>query len=323
LPISETDRAVRPLAIRSAISRQALGMMSVAAGVSVFTIQDVIVKKLSGVYPVHEIVVLRSLVALPILVWVTYAEQRGHIKMHRGLLHLARGLVLYVSYTCYYLGLARLPMADVIALTFTVPLFVTVLGVLVLGERVRPRRWIAMGAGFAGVLVILRPGLGFFEPAALLPLGSAIAYAISAVLARRLGATESGGAMALTATAVYVAGGALTAIILAGFNPPSGGSEPIRFLLNPWLWPTSLDLALMATCGCIAAFGFFFLSQGYRLSEANRAAPCEYAALPWGVLWGYLFFGNTPDAVMIVGALIIMAAALYALQPDPVLRAAP
>ena len=291
-------------------------MISVAAGVSVFTIQDVIVKTLSSIYPVHEIVVLRSVVAFPILVWVTYAEQRGHIKMHRGLLHLARGLILYVSYTCYYLGLARLPMADVIALTFTVPLFVTVLGVAVLGERVRARRWLALGAGFIGVLIILRPGIGFFEPAALLPIGSALAYATSAVMARRLGSTESGGAMALTATGAYIVGGALTAALLAGIVPPAGAEESVRFLLNPWIWPSSLDLVLMTLCGCIAAFGFFCLSQGYRLSEAYRAAPCEYAALPWGVLWGYLFFGNTPDAVMILGALIIMGAGLYTLQPD-------
>ena len=309
------------LTARPAISRQTLGMISVAAGVSVFTIQDVIVKTLSSVYPVHEIVVIRSLVAFPILLWVTYAEQRGHVKMHRGLLHAVRGFVLYVSYTCYYLGIARMPLADVIALTFTVPLFVTALGVVWLGERVRTRRWVALGAGFVGVLVILRPGLGLFDASALLPIGSAIAYATSAVMARRLGSTESGGAMALTATGAYIVGGALTAALLADIAPPPGAQESIRFLLNPWIWPSTLDLALMALCGCIAAFGFFCLSQGYRLSEAYRAAPCEYAALPWGVLWGYLFFGNTPDVVMILGALIIMGAGLYTLQPDSPARA--
>jgi drug/metabolite transporter (DMT)-like permease len=277
---------------------------------------------LSSVYPVHQIVVLRSLVAFPILLGVTYAEQRGHIKMHRGLLHAARGFILYVSYTCYYLGLSRLPMADVIALTFTVPLFVTMLGVLVLGERVRTRRWVALSAGFVGVLVILRPGLGLFEPAALLPIASAAAYATSAVMVRRLGTTESGGAMALTATAAYIVGGALTAALLAHIDPPADAAASIRFLLNPWIWPSALDLALMALCGCIAAFGFFCLSQGYRLTEAYRAAPCEYAALPWGLLWGYLFFGNTPDVAVILGALIIMAAGLYTLQPEPAVREA-
>jgi len=300
-----------------ALNRQVLGMLSVAAGVSVFTIQDVIVKKLSGAYPVHEIVVLRSLVALPILIWVTHAEQRGSLKMRRGLLHLARGLVLYVSYTAYYLGVARMPLADVIALTFTVPLFVTTLGVLVLGEQVRPRRWVALAVGFAGVLIILRPGFGIIQPASAFPLISALAYSMSAVLARRLGATESGGAMALTATAVYVVAGALTAAVVEGFGPPEHIDDNIRFLLNPWVWPDALDLGLMVVCGGIAAFGFFFLSQGYRLAEANRAAPCEYAALPWGVLWGYLFFGNRPDAAMLVGAAILIAAGLYSLQPEP------
>jgi drug/metabolite transporter (DMT)-like permease len=299
------------------MNRQVLGMLSVAAGVSVFTIQDVIVKKLSGAYPVHEIVVLRSLVALPILIWVTHAEQRGSLKMRRGLLHLLRGLVLYISYTAYYLGVARMPLADVIALTFTVPLFVTTLGVLILGEQVRPRRWVALAVGFCGVLIILRPGFGLIQPAAAFPLISALAYSMSAVLARRLGATESGGAMALTATAVYVVAGALTAAVVEGFGPPAHIDEDIRFLLNPWVFPGSLDLALMVVCGGIAAFGFFFLSQGYRLAEANRAAPCEYAALPWGVLWGYLFFGNAPDAAMLVGAAILIAAGLYSLQPEP------
>ncbi len=316
MPTSGNDRAVAALTVRPAVSRQTLGMLSVAAGVSVFTIQDEIVKTLSSVYPVHEIVVIRSLVAFPILVWATYTEQRGHIKMHRGLLHLARGTILYVSYTSYYLGLARLPMADVIALTFTVPLFVTILGVLVLGERVRTSRWLALAAGFVGVLVILRPGLGLFEPAALFPIVSALAYATSAVMARRLGSTESGGAMALTATGAYILGGALTAAALSNFAPPEGAEESVRFLLNPWLFPGTVDLLLIALCGCIAAFGFFCLSQGYRLAEAYRAAPCEYAALPWGLLWGYLFFGNTPDAVMLLGALIIMGAGLYTLQPD-------
>ena len=194
--------------------------------------------------------------------------------------------------------------------------------VLVLGERVRMRRWVALGAGFIGVLVILRPGVALFEPAALLPIASAAAYATSAVMARRLGSTESGGAMALTATGAYIVGGALTAAVLAGVEPPADAAASIRFLLNPWIWPSTLDLALMALCGCIAAFGFFCLSQGYRLTEAYRAAPCEYAALPWGVLWGYLFFGNTPDAVMILGALIIMGAGLYTLQPEPAARGA-
>ena len=121
------------------MNRLYLGMLSVAAGVSAFSVQDVIVKALSGTYPVHQIVVLRSLVALPVLLGVTLAESGGTLRIHRIGLHLVRGLLLYVSYTTYYLALARLPIADTVALTFTVPFFVTALGIPILGERVKAR----------------------------------------------------------------------------------------------------------------------------------------------------------------------------------------
>lgn len=296
------------------MNRQILGMASVAAGVSIFSIQDVIVKALSGIYPVHQIVVLRSVVALPVLACIAVAEGGGRLNLHRVALHVVRGVLLYISYTGYYLGLAHLPIANALALYFTVPLFVAALGLPILGERVRAQSWGAIGVGFLGVLVIARPGLGSAEPAVLLPIGAALAYSVSALLARRLGTTESGVAMALTATAVYVVGGALTAAALAGVDRPAPTAHSsVRFLLNPWVWPTTLDCGLLTICGLIAALGFFFLGQGYRLAEANRAAPFEYAALPWGMLWGYLFFGNVPDAPMIIGAAVIMGAGLYTL----------
>ena len=187
-----------------------------------------------------------------------------------------------------------------------------------LARAVRRRQW--SDVAWAGLA--LGVGLHAYTGFRGVPVVAIVALVLAALLHRwplrslgpRLGVYL--GAMALTATGAYIIGGALTAALLAGIAPPANAEESIRFLLNPWIWPSSLDLVLMTFCGCIAAFGFFCLSQGYRLSEAYRAAPCEYAALPWGVLWGYLFFGNTPDAVMILGALIIMGAGLYTLQPD-------
>src|SRR5260370_33157449 len=103
------------------MNRQVLGMLSVAAGVSVFSVQDVIVKLLSGTYPVHQIVVARSLVALPILLAVTLVEDGGTFRIHRLGLHALRGLILYVSYTTYYPSLATLTVANTLALPCTVP----------------------------------------------------------------------------------------------------------------------------------------------------------------------------------------------------------
>jgi drug/metabolite transporter (DMT)-like permease len=262
---------------------------------------------------VHQIVVIRSLVALPLLLVVTMAVQGGSLRIHRIGLHILRGIFLYISYTAYYLALAQLPMATSVALYFTVPFFVATLGIPILGERVALRNWIAIGMGFLGVLIILRPGAGLIEPASFLPIVSALAYAISALLARRLGTTEGGAAMALTATAFYLVAGAITALALAG-TPSESAHRSVRFLLNPWVWPGLLDLGLLSLCGVISAAGFFFLSQGYRLAEANRAAPFEYASLPWSILWGYLFFGNFPDVATLGGAVVIMGAGFYTLH---------
>jgi len=296
------------------MNRQILGMLSVAAGVSVFSVQDVIVKLLSGTYPVHQIVVVRSLVALPVLLAVTLVEDGGKFRIHRLGLHAVRGIILYVSYTTYYLALASLTIANTVALTFTVPFFVALLGIPILGERVTARSWVAIGIGFLAVLLIVRPDAGLVEPASFLPIASALAYSVSALLARRLGTTEGGGAMALSATVIYGVAGAVTALALAGTETAAEAHASTRFLFNPWIWPSALDLALLALCGFIAAFGFFFLGQGYRLAKANLAAPFEYVALPWSVLWGYLFFASVPDATMIVGAVAIAGAGFYTLR---------
>ena len=296
------------------VNERIAGMFSVAAGVSVFSFHDAIVKGLSGVYPFHQIVFIRSVVALPVLLLIALAEGRGHLTLHRPRLHLLRGIVMYVAFTAYYLGLARLQMAETVALTFSAPLFIAALSVPVLGERVERRSWAAIGVGFLGVLILVRPGTGLADIAAAFPVMAALAYALSALFARRLGTTESGGAMALSATVVYILASGIMGLSLAGFEPPPGAHVSVRFLLNPWAWPSAADLGRMAGCGVLAALGFFFLGQGYRLAQASLVAPFEYVALPWSALWGYLFFGALPDATMIIGAAIVVGSGLYTLQ---------
>ena len=145
------------------------------------------------------------------------------------------------------------------------------------------------------MLVILRPGFGALDPALFLPLFAALAYALSVLCGRRLGQTQSGAAMALSVTVVYIAASAVMALLLAGRVPAAGADSSIKFLLDPWAWPGLKDFGLMAGCGVISAAAFFCLGQGYRMAEASRAAPFEYASLPWSILWGYLFFANLPD----------------------------
>jgi drug/metabolite transporter (DMT)-like permease len=294
--------------------RQTLGMLSVAAGVSIFSFQDAIVKGMSGDFPVHEIVFVRSLVAFPVLLVATIAEARGWPTFGRLGLHLLRGLLMYVAFTAYYLAIAQLQIAETVALFFVAPLLVAALSAPVLGERVTPRSWIAIAIGAVGMLVILRPGVGVLDPALFLPLFAALAYALSVLCGRRLGQSQTGAQMALSATVVYILASGAMALALAGRPPAAGADASVRFLLDPWAWASAKDFGLMAACGAISATAFFLLGQGYRMAEANRAAPFEYASLPWSILWGYLFFGNLPDLPTVLGALVIVYGGLYALR---------
>jgi drug/metabolite transporter (DMT)-like permease len=296
------------------MSRQTLGMLSVAAGVSIFSLQDAIIKGLSASFPVHEIVFVRSIVAFPLLLLATVAEARGWPALRSLGLHLLRGLLMYVAFTTYYLAIAHLQIAEAVALFFVAPLFVAALSGPVLGEKVTPRSWIAIAIGAAGMLVILRPGIGALDPALFLPLFSALAYALSVLCGRRLGQTQSGAALALSVTAIYIVASVVMALVLAGRAPAADADASIKFLLDPWRWPGLKDFSLMAACGVISAMAFFCLGQGYRMAEASRAAPFEYASLPWSILWGYVFFANLPDWPTVLGALVIVGGGIYALK---------
>jgi drug/metabolite transporter (DMT)-like permease len=304
------DRALAP-APASSGRRLLLGILCVAGAVSVFSVQDVLVKLMSGSYPVHEIVFVRSMVALPLL--AAYVGHREGFRFLRGPrlgLHGLRGGCLFLSYITYYLGLAGMPLAEAVAVFFTVPLFIAVLCHLFFGDRVGWRRWAAIIVGFAGALIIVRPGTRLFEPSALLLLAAAIFYATGQLQVRRMAATESGGAMALSSTAVYMLGSALLAAVMAGIEA-SETAPALRFLTLPWSWPGQGDALKMVACGLMASFCFVLLAAGYRLADANAVAPFEYAALPWGVLWGYLVFGNLPDGFTLVGGALIVGSGLF------------
>jgi drug/metabolite transporter (DMT)-like permease len=122
--------------------------------------------------------------------------------------------------------------------------------------------------------------------------------------------------MALSAALIYGSASGLLALALAPIDAGSETHASLRFLLLPWIWPGGEDLGLMMLCGLIAALGSFFLAQGYRLAEANTVAPFEYVALPWGVLWGWVFFDNLPDRATLAGAAVIVASGLYILHRE-------
>jgi drug/metabolite transporter (DMT)-like permease len=295
----------------------AAGVGYLIAGIAVFSVQDLILKLLSGSYPLYEAMVLRSLTAFPLLLGLVYLNGGlGTLVTPGWRRMLARGVMMFCAYTAYYLALAALPLATTVALYFTAPLFITIFSVLLLGEQVGPRRWMAVIVGFGGVLIMLRPGSELFDWAALLAVFSGFSYALSMIAARYLGATETAPALAFWGNLVFL-GFALVMTVAFGSGEFAHQAHPsLSFLLRGWVNPTSRDIGLMMTCGVIAAVGLTLLTQAYRVSASAVVAPFEYTAMVWGVLYGWLFWRDWPDAGGWTGIVVIVGAGLYVLYRE-------
>jgi len=282
--------------------------------VAIFSGQDWIIKLLSGDYPVHQAIAIRGVVAVLILLaYITLDGKIGSLRSKRIGLLIVRGLVLMMAYTTYYLAFPSMPLANIVALWFTVPLFVTALAGPFLGEKVGVRRWGAAIVGFAGVLIIVRPLTDSFSLASLLPIASALTYSISALMARRMGETESAPVMSFYQNLVYLLVALVMAVIFGGGAYEGTSNPSLEFLVRGWVTPSWIDLALLAACGVIASIATVLLTQAYRMAEANFVACFEYSAIIWATLGGYLFWREVPDVYFFVGAALIVVAGLYVL----------
>ena len=288
------------------------GIAFVLVGASVFPLQDVVIKRLSGDFPVLEIVFLRGLVsmwALALLAW--WERGPAGLWTRRPGLHAVRGSLGIVSFTAYYMAIAALPLANVVAVSFASPLFLTALSAAALDEPVGGRRWSAVLIGLAGVLVVLRPGTSLFEPAALLVVVSALFYAVSQTITRHLGSTDAAATIALTSTLFSLPVAAVGGLV-AGRRPAGGALHPsLAFLLRGWVMPAPAELGLMALCGVLAGVGAYSLAQAYRAAPASTVAPFEYVMIVWAVLWGYVFWGDVPGGFTVVGVTMIVGAGLW------------
>jgi drug/metabolite transporter (DMT)-like permease len=216
----------------------------------------------------------------------------GVLRTRRPGLHLARGIAGTVAMMCGFFALTRLSLADATAITFTTPLFLTVLAALVLHETVRRRRWSATACGFLGVLIMLRPGDGVLEPAALAALLGAACIATVRLLIKRLAETD----------------GSLTIIVWFGLISTAVSAVPAALV---WRTPTLFELGLLALLGCLASLTQVCMIRGYRIGEASALAPFEYARLPFAMMYGFLLFAELPDLYTSLGAAIIVASTLY------------
>ena len=282
------------------------------AGVFVFSIQDVIIKWLSGKYPVNEIVIIRSCIAIIPILFIAHLEGGLHLlRTKHYFVHIIRSFFMFCAYISFYLSMAALPIAETVSIFFSTPIFITIFSVIALGEKVEISGWIAVMVGFIGVIIMLRPGSNMFDPAALLALLTAVLYAVASIITRRLGKTESGISMAFSLAVMYIVFGTIFTLVLNNSVVAPNTHPSFAFLFREWRLPTQEDLTLLLLIGLIAAAGFYCLSQAYRLAQPSVIAPFEYIAVPLGVFWGYMFFKDALDYHSVLGMMLIVGSGLY------------
>jgi len=283
----------------------------------IWSFQNVAVKWIGGDYSVLEIVTLRSLVALPCTLLLYRLEgRRGRPTTRRHKLEVVRGVFLFLSYTTHFMGLAALPLADVESLRFSGPLMITALSVVMLGEKVGPRRWLALVVGFAGVLLIVRPGAAAFNMGSIFILISVLFYALNVMLTRKLRTTDSSATMAYYSSLVYLVAAFILAPLAAVVGEPHAAHPSIAFLFRPWVLPTLVDGVIMLGLGLVWAGGMYCMARAYSLALASVAAPFEYLSLPINVLWGLIFWSEIPTWTTVAGAVLTLSSGLYVLYRE-------
>jgi len=297
------------------------GVLLAAGGGVVLSVNDLAIKALSGFYALHQVILIRGIVSMAVVLAVVWVSRAGfrQLRTRRWREHLFRVSLVMVSNVTYFLALAVMPLADAVATAFISPLLVTLMSAVILREQVGPRRWAAVAVGLLGVIVMLRPGSGVIQPAAMLVLISATCYAAGHMMTRRMRDTES----AMTLNFYVQCGFVVVSVTMGlwvgdGHRATEGGL--LEFLFRPWVWPPVGDWWAFAATGLAVGIGGLMMSQAYRTTEAALVAPFEYIGMPMAIFWGAVIFGTWPDMTAWAGIALICGAGLYTLWRETVRR---
>lgn len=260
-----------------------------------FTCAMAVAKELTATIHPFEINFFRCLLALPFLVPLLLRAGPSIVRTRRPGLHLGRGLLGGVGQVCVYYALAHLSLAVVTAITFTRPLFLVVLAVLFLGERVRWRRWTAICVGFLGVLIVARPVIdGISLPLAVLVF-STLCHASAHVFLKKAAGVDSPLTVVFYYLVISTAVGALPAALV-------------------WVTPSAVEFAWLILTGVLYAAGQGLITMGFRAGEATALMPFDYGRLLYAIAFDIILFATFPDAWTITGSAIIIGATLYVAQ---------
>lgn len=274
------------------------GIVLMALGFFSFAACDVMAKVLTESMHQVQVVWFRQIgLALGVAV-LLILRGPSVLRSRLPVLQITRGLLAVGSAVCFIISVSFVPLADAVAVTFIAPFIVTVLGAFVLRESVGIRRWIAVGIGFVGMLIVIRPGLGVFHPAIGFTVMAACFFALRQVLSRSLS-----GADPVITTVTYTS---LTSIIVVSLALPFVWSTPDQ----PHIWLVAIGLAVSA------ALGEVLVIRALDIAQAVVLAPIHYSMIIWGTFYGFVVFSDLPDGWTLVGCAIIIASGLYTLHRE-------
>jgi drug/metabolite transporter (DMT)-like permease len=290
-----------------------LGIVVMVGTALTMAFGDALVKRISADFSIWQIYVLRSLVAIPLTVVLLRVRSRSLEIMPQSIgWALLRSALLVAMWVAFYAALPVLSLSTVAAAYYTGPLFITLFSALLTGEPVGVRRWVAIVVGFVGVLVILRPGTEAFSWLTILPVLSAVLYALAAVVTRAKCASENPLALSLALNLCFLAAGAIgSALIVIRGATPEGAAYP--FLLGAWSSMGVHQWALIAVMACLIVATSAGVAKAYQSGPSSIIATFDYSYLVFAVLWSFVFFSELPDPATAIGMLLIAGAGLLAI----------
>ena len=277
------------------------GIVAMVVAAALFTVMDAGMKLLAQHYSPMQVTALRSLASFPLVyLYVAWRSSFGAMLRVRWPLHMARGALAVVMLATFVYGLHQLPMTETYSIFYVAPLLITALSVPLLGERVGAARWLAIGIGLAGVLVVLRPtGANVLTLGGLAIIASAVCYTISAIAVRILGRTDSMESLMFWLISMLALGS--TALAWPHW-------QPVR----------AADAWIIVGVGITGFCGQWGVTYAFRHGEVSAVAPFEYTSLVWTLGLDRLIWNTVPDGYTLLGAAIIIAAGLFLVRRERV-----
>jgi drug/metabolite transporter (DMT)-like permease len=292
-----------------------LAVFSIIFAVLALSMGDAVIKYFSASFSLWQVYVVRSLIAAPILIAVIkFREPTLSLKPVSISWTAIRSLLLGVMWVAYYAALPHIKLSVAAAVFYTIPLFITLFSAVFTGDKVTSKSWLAIVLGFFGVLLIVRPDADGFNAYVLLPLLAAILYAVAMILTRTKCLDENPKILALSLNITFIGMGIVASLLIAIWDPAESAKNTYPFLIGDW---AVLDLSgwlTMSVLAIVVIFGSLFAAIAYQNAPSSVVATFDYSYLAFAALWGLLVFSEVPDALTIVGMVMIAGAGMIAIR---------